>query len=131
MISREKLQAAAIRVTAQQPETVGFWLAKHAHSEGLTVEQLAAKLHTDAHGLALLAVCANPRAEEFSGDVEKIATRCGVDMTALANLLRQEQGFAAWSEPSGTRTVSDAGWLLAAHDADQPPPGSDDDARQP
>lgn len=127
MTHRDHLHVAALRVTAADPATVGFWLAKHRETEGLSAADLAAKLGTDARGLALVAVCAAPRPDAFAADTAAVAVRCGVDPGVLANVLRQEQGFAAWSNPSPTRPATDAGWLIAAHDADQPPPGDDDD----
>lgn len=127
MTPRDRLNAAAVRVTAANPATVGFWLAKHRESEGLSPEELAAKLRTDARGLALLSLCATPRPDEFAADASKIADRCGIDLEALVNVLRQEQSLSAWAKSGGDRAASDAGWLIAAHDADQPPPGDADD----
>ncbi len=127
MTPRDRLNAAAVRVTAADPDTIGFWLARHRETEGLSADELAAKLRTDARGLALVALCATPRPEAFAADSAMIANRCGVDGSVLVNVLRQEQSLSAWANPSGSRSPSDAGWLVAAHDADQPPPGDADD----
>jgi hypothetical protein len=127
MTPRDRLNAAALRVTAAADGTVGFWLARHREAEGLTAEDLAAKLHTDARGLALVSLCAAPRPEAFAADAAAIADRCGVDATTLMNILRQEQSLSAWAGPSGSRSPTDVGWVIAAHDADQPPPGDADD----
>lgn len=127
MTPRDRLNAAAVRVAAADPDTVGYWLAKHRESEGLSPAELAAKLRTDARGLALVSLCATPRPEAFAADAATIADRCGVDLAVLVNVLRQEQSLAGWANPSGSRAATEAGWLIAAHDADQPPPGDADD----
>jgi hypothetical protein len=124
----ERLNRAALRATAADPGRVGHWLVRFRYAEGLTDDALAAELGTDARGLALLAVCCTPRPASFAQDVAAAAAVAKADPAALANLLRQEQGLAAWSsDGTANAAPSETGWLLAAHDADQPPPGNDDD----
>ena len=121
---------AALRMTADDPRYAGYWLARHRTTEGLTDAQLAAKLGTDVRGLALAALCRTPRPDSFAEDVGVIAARAGVGPAPLAGLFRQEQSLAAWSS-APTSPSAATGWLLAAHDADPPPPGGDRDDPAP
>jgi hypothetical protein len=126
---RARLDRAALRATAADPARVGHWLDRHKATEDLTDDALAAKLKTDGRGLALLALCETPRPATFADDVRAVAAVAGAEPAALANLLRQEQGLAAWAAKPGEAAPSETGWLIAAHDADQPPPGDADDPR--
>lgn len=124
------LNRAAFRATADDPRYAGHWLARHRATEGLTDAQLAARLGTDVRGLALLALCLAPQPDTFTDDVRTISQRAGASANALAGLFRQEQSLASWSATAPpAQTV--AGWLFAAHDADQPPPGDVRDDREP
>lgn len=126
--TQTRLQQSVWRITAKSPDRVGYWLARHLTTEQLVISTLAEKLGTSESGLSQLALCLNPNPETFAEDVLAIASHCGVNPTALANLLRQEQTLAVWAAPpTPAEPSSSAGWLLAAHDADQPPPGDDDD----
>ena len=125
--SCELLNRSALRVSAHDPSRVGYWLVRHRDAEGLTDDALAILIGTNARGLALLALCETPRSKSFADDLRAITQSIGVNPTALANLLRQEQGFAEWASGS-SGSATQTGWLLAAHKADQPPPGDNPDA---
>lgn len=126
--TRDRLHRAALRVTAGDPGRIGYWLARHRDADGLSEGELARKLGVDAAGLARLALCQTPHPDRFAADVLALAEATGASSTSLANLLRQEQALSAWAGQTGTATEN-AGWMLAAHDADQPPPGDDDEPR--
>ena len=120
---------AALRATAKDSATVGYWLARHREHENLTAEELAARLGVDARGLARLALCAAPDPARFAADLAVVASHCGANAGVLANLIRQERSLLAFA--TGTPTANpEPTLLIAAHDADQPPPGDDRDPRR-
>lgn len=123
----DDLHRTTLRVTGTDPKYAGYWFRRHRETERIDEPRLAAKLGTDLRGLALMALCLAPRHDQFSADVTGIAARAGVGTAALAQLFRQEMSIAAWQARTPT-AAAPAGWLLAAHDDDQPPPiGSDEE----
>ena len=129
-------------MTAHDPNRLGFWFSRHLVSERLTRADCAQQLGISEADLTRLALCLTPRSEVFARDLNAIAAFFGVDRTALANLIRQQQALAAWTAPpantsSEARAADATGWLLAAHDADQArpfprvPPHSEDQRQLP
>ncbi|MCZ2342973.1 MAG: hypothetical protein LC104_14460 [Bacteroidales bacterium] len=126
--TRARLLQSVWRITADTPDRVGYWLQRHCETERLTITTLAVKLGTPEAALAPLALCRSPHPETFAEDVQAVASHCGVNPATLANLLRQEQTLTAWAATTNPEpSAQPANWLIAAHDADQLPPGSDDD----
>lgn len=126
---RDRLNESALRVTALTPERVGYWFARFREAEGISESQLAEIIGTDLRGLAVLALCQMPRRESFADDITTLSQLVPVNVPALANVLRQELGFSEWASPIAS-AASNAAWLLAAHEAEQPPPGHDADDPQ-
>jgi len=106
---------------------VGYWLDRHCEHEQLTLVELAGKLGLCEQQLAALSLCRAPMGEAFASQLAAICSSTGADSHVLGTLLRQEQILAAWAAPRSTPAVPTPGWMLAAHDADQPPPGPDDE----
>jgi hypothetical protein len=82
---------AALGQTAALQGYVGYWLARHRKYERVSERDLLERLGIHLSKLAALALCAIPRPDHFEADVQVIAARCGVNPTALADLLRTEQ----------------------------------------
>jgi hypothetical protein len=120
---RKHLWQSALRQTGRDPAWVGFWLRRHRDSERLRPLPLARKLGIALEGLALLSLCRTPRADRFAEDLAVICRRTGADASVLAQILRQEQALARWTEQAPARE----GWLLAASDR----PGEDPAAHEP
>jgi hypothetical protein len=113
------LAAKAVR----DPYFLGFALAEYARTEGLTDDQLAARLGCPVGNLTMLRLCRTPRPDPdgFRADVERIAERFGADVGRLASVLRQAESTIRLRE---TGPISaDAGFFLAARDAE--PPGDE------
>jgi|GEM_PF-1478331 hypothetical protein len=127
---RARLYASVWRITARDPNRLGYWLSRHLVSERLTPAECAKRLRISEADLIELALCSCPRAESFLDDLFILSKIFGVDRTALANLIRQQQALAAWTAPpatagaaaSLTTSAEPPGWLLAAYDADQTEP---------
>jgi hypothetical protein len=119
---RDALNRAALRLAASDPAYLGYWLDRHKAHEGLDDAALARRLGIDASRLATLALCRTPAGDAFADDLAAICDLTAAARGPLASLLRREQGLAAWTAPTSTPASSSARWLLAAHDADQPPP---------
>ncbi len=129
MTPNDRLSRAALRLSASDPAFVGYWLDRYKAHERLDDAALAACLGLPESRLAALALCRTQAGDAFVDDLHAIAAFSTVDRGALASLLRQEQSLDAWGSPESSSTASrPAGWLLAAHDADQPPPDGDEDS---
>jgi hypothetical protein len=104
----------------RDPFFLGFALAEYARTEGLTDDQLAARLDCPVGNLTMLRLCRAPRtdADGFRADVERIAERFGADAGRFAGVLRQAESTIRLREAGPVS--ADAGFFLAARDADSP-----------
>jgi hypothetical protein len=110
---RRSLWRSVLRRTGRDPAFLGYWLRRHRLSERLSPAHLAGRLGLDLERLVLLSLCRTPRDEQFGTDLAVVSARTGAETTALARLLRQEQGLARWAEGA----APPHGWLMAASDA--------------
>jgi hypothetical protein len=117
----ESLRHLAARV-ADDPFFLAHSLAEYARSEGLDDAALAARLGCRVEDLPLLRLCRAPRTEpgEFRADVATIAERFGLNATLLAEAVRLGQGLAQLRQAA--QPTGHPGYLLAARDAEEPPP---------
>lgn len=125
MTLRPRLDAAALRLSASDPAYIGYWLDRHMGHEDLAPVELARKLGLAPERLAVLALCQSPGSDEFAEGIAAACRLAEADAAVLLPLLRQEQTLAAWAAPGPTESET-AGWMMAAHDADQPPPGGEE-----
>jgi hypothetical protein len=126
MKDREALNRAALRLSASDPAYLGYWLDRHKVQEQLDDAALAERLGLDVSRLASLALCHTPAGESFANDLAAICEYTALTIEGrnqLMSLLRREQGLAAWTKPTSTPASPSTNWMMAAHDADQPPPG--------
>lgn len=119
----DPLHEAAFRASANDGTRIGSRLERHRLVNGWTWPELAEKLGIDVPRLAKLALCAVPKEATFADDVTVIAFMCGVSPTVLAAALREVEAHRNWDDVQASAT----GWMLAAHDAKQPPPRATDD----
>lgn len=108
---------------AGDPYFLGFALAEFARAEGLTDDQLAARLDCPPESLIMLRLCRSPRPapDGFRADVEQVADRFGADAGRLAAVVRQVEGTVRLREAGPVS--AEAGFFLAARDADPPGDG--------
>jgi hypothetical protein len=109
---RKRLWRSVLRQTGRDPERVGYWLRQHCRAERLPPARLARLLGLRMEGLILLSLCLTPREDSFREDLAVICARTGADPLVLAQILRQQQALARWTEQS----PSSQGWLMAASD---------------
>ncbi len=115
------LRRAADRA-AGRPFFLAAALLPYARAERLDDAGLAARLGCSVEVLPRLLLCRRPRPEPgaFRGDVERLATAFGLDVTALAATVREADALAALAVAE-----ADTGWLAAARDREpdsEPPP---------
>jgi hypothetical protein len=122
---RKRLWKGVLRQTGRDPTRVGYWLRQHRRAERLQPGRLARRLGLRMEGLILLSLCLTPREDSFREDLAVICARTGADPIALAQVLRQQQALARWTE----QTPSSQGWLMAASDA--VPPDEDEKPAPP
>ena len=116
----EALDHLAARVAAD-PFFLAHPLAEFARSERLDDPALAAHLGCRVEDLTMLRLCRAPTdSAEFRADVAAVAGRFGIDPTALAEAVRLGQGLAELRQAAPA--AAEPGVLLAARDADRPPP---------
>jgi hypothetical protein len=117
----DALRHLAARVAAD-PFFLAHSLDEYARSEGLGDDALAARLGCRAGDLAPLRLCRAPRAEpsEFRADVAAVAERFHLDAAQLAEAVRLGQGLARLRQAA--QPAGQPGYLLAARDAEEPPP---------
>lgn len=115
------LDHMAARV-AGDPFFLAHPLAEFAKSERLDDPALAARLGCRAEDLTPVRLCRAPRPDpaDFRADVAAVAARFGIDPGALAGAVRRGQGLARLREQAPA--AAEPGMLLAARDADPPPP---------
>jgi hypothetical protein len=118
----DPLAKLASRV-GEDPFFLAAPLAVFASTEGLDDAGLAAALGIAADRLAELKLCRPPRPEpeHFWPDVQQIAGHFGVDAAKLADAVRRGQMVLRFRDRPAA-SADGAGTLLAARDADPPPP---------
>lgn len=105
---------------AVDPYFLAFALAEYAQAQNLDDAALAAALGTTPDVLAHVRLCPAPRADEgFQADIERVATKFGVDRDALAAAARHGQVVAAMRAAADANPEA-AGAVLAARDRKEP-----------
>jgi hypothetical protein len=112
---KQKLNAAVLRATGEDPIWLGYWIKRFEQSEGVHSAEVANQLGLGVDSLVLLCLCRLPRVEHFQDDLRIICHRTGAKEDALARIIRQEQALTKWRAPKSPETT---GWLLAASDSD-------------
>lgn len=122
----EALNHLAGRV-AGDPLFLANPLAEYARSESLDDAGLAAALGCAVDDLARVRLCRAPRPapDAFRADLAAVATRFGIGTAVLTRVVRLGQSLA---ELRGAPTATEPGFLLAARDGLNPPPGRVDGA---
>jgi hypothetical protein len=95
-------------------------LAAYARSEGLDDAGLAAAVGCSGEDLTMLRLCRTPRREapEFWDDVTRIAERFNLEPDRLADVVQRGLAVRRLRE-----APSSGGFLLAARDDEDEPPG--------
>lgn len=121
-----------VRRLARRAETDPFFLGAalrtYAESEGLDDTGLGRALGCPAELLPRVGLCRRPEPTPpgFRRDVDRIATRFGLDRDALAHIVRRANALDALRRPvSGAEGRSDGGMLRAARDRDPSKKGSE------
>ena len=123
----ERLDYLARRV-GQDSFFLASALALYARSERLDEQGLARALGCPPATLTMLRLCRRPRPEPaaFREDIERIATRFGIDAGALARIVRRADALEGL-RAAGSAGVErdDAGLLMAARDREDEKPPED------
>jgi hypothetical protein len=100
---------------------MGELLARHRTTENLTPQQQAEWLGIPLGKLAWLAFCQTPRQDiSFAEpDLDYLVERTGADRIRLWDIIEQAVILGDWASASPLADTA-TGWLLAAHDKDQP-----------
>lgn len=108
----ERIAALARRVE-DDPFFLAAALATYARAEGLSDQQLAARLGCAPEQLSAVRLCRAPRgsAGEFQRDVERIAERFHVDGTIIAEAVRMAGALRALRQ-----VPQQSAFLMAARD---------------
>jgi len=108
-----RMSKLAQRVT-DDPFFLASALQAYAHSEHLNDDALARALECSLETLALLRLCRMPRHEpaSFREDVVRIASRFGVQVDRLAEVVRRANALDALRRA----VAKDRGLLMAARD---------------
>jgi hypothetical protein len=93
-IDPQLLLRAAARARTE-PGLLGATLADYAARRGFDDAALATELGCDQLQLARLMLCRPPRAGQFADDLRQIAGRIGLDLLALARILRLAAALGA------------------------------------
>ncbi|MBN9523151.1 hypothetical protein J0H58_32325 [bacterium] len=114
------MNESVVRLTkraAVDPYFLAFALAEYAAAGNLDDAALAAALGTTPDVLAHIRLCPAPRAdaEGFGADVERVATKFGLNRDVLTAAARQGQVIAEM-RAAAERNPEAAGKLLAARD---------------
>jgi hypothetical protein len=113
---KQALNAAVLRVSAEDPTWVGYWIELFMKSEGIHADEITRQLGLSADAFALLCLCKTPPSDNFEEDLRFICKRTGAKDEVLARIIRQGQALSKWSAQTQADTTT--GWLLAASDAD-------------
>ena len=118
------LERLARRVL-RDPLFLAATLTRIAESHRLDDEGLATRLGCDRDTLTHLRLCRNPDPQppNFWADVERIASRFGVDPDRLADVVKYGQGLMTVSPPPGPVTEEAPGFLMAAREEEEEPGG--------
>jgi AraC-like DNA-binding protein len=95
----------------EDPYFLASLLRAYTTSEGLTDTQLADVLGCTMETLTQTRLCRAPREASFAADVDRIATRFGLERAALIQAVRRGQVLLKLRGASGARGV--AGFLAA------------------
>ena len=115
----KSLNRAADRV-ALTPTFMAHVLAKWGETQGLPWRKVASQIGCTEENAYRLALCRRParEADRFAREIRTIADFVGVDMSALANIVREVDATTAIRRvvPSAEQASSAAGLLMAALD---------------
>jgi hypothetical protein len=111
----DHLESLATRLEGD-PFFLACTLKDYAHSEGLDNEGLASALGCDRETLAMLRLCRTPDATRFRDDIDRIASRFGVNRDVLMLAVRRGQAIVAMAR----QPEQSSGMLLAARDDERP-----------
>ncbi|HEX4607223.1 MAG TPA: hypothetical protein VH092_03375 [Urbifossiella sp.] len=113
------LDHLAARATTD-PAFLAFALAEYARSERLDDAGLAGRLGCRPGDLAAVRLCRAPRSDPdgFRADLTAVATRFGLDTTALAAAVQLARGVAQLR--GAAANAADPGWVVAARDRENP-----------
>ena len=116
------LDHLADRVKAD-PGFLAHPLAEYARAAGLADDALAARLGCAVADLTAVRLCRAPRTDPggFRADLTTVATRFGLNLSALAAAVQQGQAVAHLRVT--LPQVTDAGVAIAARDREDPEPG--------
>jgi transcriptional regulator with XRE-family HTH domain len=116
MNTSDALRIAASR-SAQDPKFLGHVLKLYCQAEGLSEDDLADRLGTDAAFLPRLYLCKRPPSEtsDFADRVNAIADYAVIEAATLAAIIRQVDAIESLS-----RSPNSAGLLAAARDDEDP-----------
>jgi hypothetical protein len=113
------MNESVVRLTkraAVDPYFLAFALAEYAAAGNLDDAGLAAALGTTPDVLAHVRLCPAPRADEgFQADVERVATKFGLNRDVLTAAARHGQVVAAM-RAAAEQNPETAGQVLAARD---------------
>ena len=122
----DELVIRAARRAAIDPHFLAFALHQFAEDRRMDEDALAAELGATPEALAHARLCRMPRTDPdgFREDVNRIATKFGLNAGVLAQAVRSGQVVIA-QRPAADQTLPEtAAPLLAARDRDEPrPPG--------
>lgn len=114
--------ARAARRSQTEPGMMGYVFEQYRHLEGRSEEGLAKELGCSRDALHRMALCRCPEESRFEEQATAIATRFGVELLPLLNVLRRVEvmvdatATAAEQSPSKSDTLTGTSMRVAARD---------------